>query len=770
MDNIFTPPDWLTWFYHDPGTYDQPEVRDAWKSGDPRRVHSGEKGILLFTFYRKHDAGFLQQVQVDPGTHLELTAWAHAWSNWHDGKHPDNPRWSDGPGYDAGFALVGTVQDDNWRNFTFYVGIDPTGNTDPFADTVVWGTGAHIYNEHTQVPPVTVTAQGNVITVFLRSKTLWTFKHNDAYWDDVTLVITDEPPEPQVPPIEEERGYPRVQYERTYVLLPQSAGAEWAQATITALWTDHRPTIGSSADDAGIGNLNVRRVIAVNPGEWPGDLAEFYDTYYPGIEYVPIEAQSPAELAVRLRPELVLDDITAWQQDPRWADSDLGEEPGGETIGEAGCLLCCLTMMLRQAYRRDIGPAMLNRLLAQDGYPFTSDDLLTNWDYTVNLFSVFADSRKSNANYRPEELQVWIENGWLITLRVNQGSHFVYLESTEGNQFHVIDPWDGKHKIWATTTACGIRAVKDGFTLPTPAPPPTLLIGLHDEAGGNWMRAQEMTGVCLAHAQVREETVHLNFTGLESAGIKVLARLNWGYADGTGTVPPPDRADTWVTAMIESIKAAQGVWGFVIGNEWNNPAEWPGGWEHPSHVVTPDYCADLYNRIWRETPATVRMTPASLDPYNVVAQQHNQPGDPAEWARQIYADLSGMEFVALHAKTQTNNPANCFSEAKFTHAPLTGRYLHLRSIEDQLAWIPDRYRPLPVFVTECNPQFVVQDVETGWLPDNIEWIKQTCAYLRTQPIAGVTFYRYQIAGDQAGFGLENKPVILRAIAAEAVNG
>ena len=761
-DNIFTPPGWITWFYHDPDKWDQPEVRDAWKSGDPRRVHSGEKGMLLFTFYRKHNAGFLQQVEVEQGDILRLTAWAHAWSNWHDGRHPDDPRWSDGPGYDAGFALAGTVSDDNWRNFTFCVGIDPTGGTDPLAETVVWGPGAHIYNEYAQVPPVTTIAQVDVITVFLRSKTLWPFKHNDAYWDDIVLTVTEKPP-----PVEDERGFPRIQYERTYILLPQGAGAEWAQAVIEATWDDHHYTIGSSADDAGVGNLNVRQIIAVNPGEWPGDLAAFYEEHYPGIEYNPVEAQSPTELAVLLRPELT-NDITVCQRDSRWADEDLGEVPGGETIGEAGCLLSCLTMMLRQVYRRDITPDLLNQLLAQDGYPFTSDDLLTNWAYTVNLFSAFDSSEKTNLNYRPTELSAWLQNGWLMTLRVRNGAHFVYLENTAGGNFHVIDPWDGKHKTWAASDVCGVRAVRLGSHAPAPPPvPPTpLLIGLHDEAGGDWMRDNEMTGVCLAHCQVREETAHLDFTSLENAGIKVLMRLNWGYADGTGTVPPPDKADVWVASMIATIGAARGVFGFVIGNEWNNPAEWPGGWEHPTHVVTPEYCANLYNRIWRGTSAQVRMTPASLDPYNVVAAQHGVIGDPAEWARRIYSQIVGMEFIALHAKTQTNDPNECWSEAMFTHPPLIGRYLHLRTIQNQLSWIPTRYRPLPIFITECNPQFIVQDVEIGWVPDNAEWVRQACDYLRSQPVAGAMFYRYQIAGDQAPFGLADKPLLLQAIARE----
>ena len=387
VGNIFTPSGWTTWFHHDPGTWDQPEVRDAWATHDPKRVHSGQKAILLFTFFRKHDAGFLQQVAVTPGAKLRLTAWAHAWSNHKDGPHPDDGRWSEGPGYDAGFLLEEATADSNWRNFIFYVGIDPTGDTNPFADTVVWGQGAHIYNEHAQVPTAEALAQADTVTVFLRSKTSWAFKHNDAYWDDAELVVMDgdelemllshRPASPKVgeaatiearsltsltdvslmvrqpsgaelevgsiavgldgdwhvwtattSPLSEvgvhevvfsavggvqatdtfesvsaptlQRGSPRVQYERTYVLLPPGAGADWALAVVDGAWDQHRYTIGSSADDAGIGDLDARRVIAVNPGRWPSDLQAFLAEHYPGIEYVPIEAATPVELRLRL--------------------------------------------------------------------------------------------------------------------------------------------------------------------------------------------------------------------------------------------------------------------------------------------------------------------------------------------------------------------------------------------------------------------------------------------------------------------------------------
>ncbi len=397
IENIFTPPGWTVWFHHKPGTWDQPEVRDAWRHADPHRVHSGQKGIMLFTFFRGHDAGFLQQVRVVPGTRLRLTAWAHAWSNHNVPGYTyyGNARCSVGVGcgpvyIEEGQAppLNGNPLNDAIGNFTFTVGIDPTGGTNPLADTVVWSKGAHIYNEYHQVPVAEATAQGDTVTVFLRSKTLWAFENSDAYWDDAelvavgvsspevrliqdpasvpvggamvfqvrsTLVLTEPhltvrrpsgldvpevtvvagrdgewytwaytiPPQNEAGtyqviftaaggiketttyeyalPVKPPRGQPREQYERTYVLLPPDADAAWAQAVVDAVWDRRRFTVGGSADDAGIGDLDSRNVIAINPDRWPSDLRAFLEQYYPGVHYMSVEARSPAELKRKLQ-------------------------------------------------------------------------------------------------------------------------------------------------------------------------------------------------------------------------------------------------------------------------------------------------------------------------------------------------------------------------------------------------------------------------------------------------------------------------------------
>jgi len=111
-----------------------------------------------------------------------------------------------------------------------------------------------------------------------------------------------EPTEPVDPG--EYEGLPRAQYERTYVLLPPNADAAWARAVVDSTW-DKRYTIGSSADDAGIGDLDVRCVIAVNPQDWAGEtsLKDFYKQYYPGVEYRSVTAATPAKLAQKLADE-----------------------------------------------------------------------------------------------------------------------------------------------------------------------------------------------------------------------------------------------------------------------------------------------------------------------------------------------------------------------------------------------------------------------------------------------------------------------------------
>lgn len=180
---------------------------------------------------------------------------------------------------------------DTERNFIFRVGIDPTGGTNPFAGSVVWGKRAHIYNVYHEAPPVEAIAQSSTATVFLLSKTKWTYKHNDAYFDDATLEVVDAP-EPPEPPAST-RGAPREQYERIYAVLPADTPRDVYARIAGELWDEGHITSGGSYDDSGVGDLDVRKALLYHlPVSRQQEFFDWYAKHYPGVE---VEFREPLD-------------------------------------------------------------------------------------------------------------------------------------------------------------------------------------------------------------------------------------------------------------------------------------------------------------------------------------------------------------------------------------------------------------------------------------------------------------------------------------------
>jgi len=138
--------------------------------------------------------------------------------------------------------------------------------------------------------------------IWLECKAKWGFANNwfmDAFTlTEVTPLPEPEPePEPEPVPV---RGAPRVQYPRTYVLLPPNCPVNWVTAAARTVLT-FQVTLGFSADDAGIGDLDSRTVIAVNPEDiGTGLSAAWYAEHYPGTTYIPLKAGTASELEARL--------------------------------------------------------------------------------------------------------------------------------------------------------------------------------------------------------------------------------------------------------------------------------------------------------------------------------------------------------------------------------------------------------------------------------------------------------------------------------------
>jgi len=175
---IDVPLHWIAWW---DSTLSRPEMKVIARTSpylDPPRICHGTHAVQWFSFYRTHHAGLLQQVSTRPGNVLSLTARAHGWFSQFD-----DPRLSQYSGTDG---LPVTIQDGE-PGMELMVGIDPSGGLDPWSEDVVWSI-QFWYSGYKSIS-LTVPASGSQATLYLASKTLHPFKHCDAYFDDVELVV-----------------------------------------------------------------------------------------------------------------------------------------------------------------------------------------------------------------------------------------------------------------------------------------------------------------------------------------------------------------------------------------------------------------------------------------------------------------------------------------------------------------------------------------------------------------------------------------------------
>ncbi len=163
---------WTAWWVQ--GTQQQTNqgylIRPEYKGEDGEvhgygRVHLGRYSQKFFSTFSTHDAGLLQTVAVPAGAALQFTAWVQTWSSG-----GDDPGQTVEPGY-----------------YRVSIGIDPAGGSNPFGASVVWSEAVLADNTWVQLS-VYAQAQGSQVTVFTRGAPEYRVKHNDSYWDDLSLV------------------------------------------------------------------------------------------------------------------------------------------------------------------------------------------------------------------------------------------------------------------------------------------------------------------------------------------------------------------------------------------------------------------------------------------------------------------------------------------------------------------------------------------------------------------------------------------------------
>ncbi len=188
---IFTPQGWVTFWTEgvnpvDGRNFGRPECKVIPNAppfvGPPARVRSGSYAIMQFGFFRAIDSGVYQVVSgLSPGATVQFSAYGHAWSCDKDSAQA----LSCGDSY----------------QMLLRVGIDPNGGTDPWSPNVIWA-GGYSYDQYRLIGPVQAqVGAGGVVTVFLRATAKWSYKHNDVYWDDASLVYVTPPTPPTNTPL-----------------------------------------------------------------------------------------------------------------------------------------------------------------------------------------------------------------------------------------------------------------------------------------------------------------------------------------------------------------------------------------------------------------------------------------------------------------------------------------------------------------------------------------------------------------------------------------
>lgn len=177
---ISVPEDWVAFWNTDEG-WGRPEMRIIQRVApyvDPPRVYSGTQALSWFTFFRNGDAGILQQVHAETGNLYRAQGFAHVWYSQYDDRYLSQ--------YKDGVGIVRTIPDGD-PGMEVMIGIDPTGEQDPWSEDIVW-TSENIYDQYDKVT-VQATAEAPTVTVFIRTRTLYPFEHTDAYWDEVSLEV-----------------------------------------------------------------------------------------------------------------------------------------------------------------------------------------------------------------------------------------------------------------------------------------------------------------------------------------------------------------------------------------------------------------------------------------------------------------------------------------------------------------------------------------------------------------------------------------------------
>ena len=131
---------------------------------NPERVYEAFNAAAVASSAAIHDGGLYQTFPVPAGSTVVATAYGQAWSS-----DLDDPLSSINP-----------------TEMNMQIGLDPAGGSNPDNPTVIWTAPQNPLNVYGEFQ-ISATAAGSEMTLFLRSQPAEPRRHNEAYWDAVTV-------------------------------------------------------------------------------------------------------------------------------------------------------------------------------------------------------------------------------------------------------------------------------------------------------------------------------------------------------------------------------------------------------------------------------------------------------------------------------------------------------------------------------------------------------------------------------------------------------
>jgi hypothetical protein len=258
----------------------------------------------------------------------------------------------------------------------------------------------------------------------------------------------------------------------------------------------------------------------------------------------------------------------------------------------------------------------------------------------------------------------------------------------------------------------------------------------------------------------------------------VLVRLNNGYNDGfrgPGTIPGPGGYDAfaqkcagWVQRSMAGL-GADATATFIIGNEMNNPREWPNpnGDSHTLNMaaaISPQGYADCFNRVYRAIKAVApnaRVVPGAVDPYNALYM------DCLHYFTQMLARIEALDGFAFHTYTHGPDVSRISSLQTFGNDPLRWQYYDFLSYATLMDHVPAKWRHVPVYLTETD-QTPTDSMPNAWTGGRNGWVRAAYSEIQrwnaqpyAQQIQTLILYRFaRGGGSDALYCLQDKPDIL----------